>query len=29
MQLLMNTALGDEERSKLYYDEFRKRIGGG
>jgi hypothetical protein len=29
MQLLMDIALGDEERSKFYYDEFRKRTGGG
>jgi hypothetical protein len=29
MQLLMDIALGDEERSKFYYDEFRKRMGGG
>jgi hypothetical protein len=29
MQLLMVIALGDEERSRFYYDEFRKRAGGG
>lgn len=29
MQLLMDIALGDEERSRFYYDEFRKRTGGG
>jgi hypothetical protein len=29
MQLLMDIALGDEERSKFYYDEFRKQTIGG
>lgn len=29
MQLLMDIALGDEQRSRFYYDEFRKRTGGG
>lgn len=29
MQLLMDIALGDDERSRFYYDEFRKRTGGG
>lgn len=29
MQVLMDIALGDEERSKFYYEEFRKRAGGG
>ena len=29
MQLLMEVALGDEQRSKFYYDEFRKRAEGG
>lgn len=28
MQLLMDIALGDEERSRFYYDDFRKRAGG-
>jgi hypothetical protein len=28
MQLLMAIALGDEERSRFYYDEFRKHTGG-
>jgi hypothetical protein len=29
MQLLMEVALGDDERSKFYYDEFRKSTVGG
>jgi hypothetical protein len=29
MQLLMDIALGDEERSRFYYDEFRKQTTGG
>lgn len=29
MQLLLDIALGDEERSRVYYEEFRKRAGGG
>lgn len=29
MQLLMDIALGDEEKSRFYYDEFRKRTAGG
>lgn len=29
MQLLMDIALGDADRSWFYYDEFRKRTGGG
>jgi len=29
MQLLLNVALGDDGRSKTYYDEFRKGTGGG
>jgi len=29
MQLLMDIALGDEDRSRFYYDEFRKSTGGG
>ncbi len=28
MQLLMDIALGDEERSRFYYDEFRKQSEG-
>jgi hypothetical protein len=29
MRLLMDIALGDEKESRFYYDEFRKRAGGG
>ena len=29
MQVLMDIALGDEERSRSYYDEFRRRTGNG
>lgn len=29
MQVLMDIALGDEERSRFYYEEFRKRAGDG
>ena len=29
MQLLMEIALGDEEQSRFYYEEFRKKTGGG
>ena len=29
MQLLLDIALGDDERSRFYYDEFRKRTRGG
>jgi len=29
MQLLWEIALGDDERSRFYYDEFRKQSGGG
>ena len=29
MQLLMDIALGDDERSRFYYDEFRKHTAGG
>jgi|688.fasta_scaffold440777_2 hypothetical protein len=29
IQLLRDIALGDEKRSKYYYDEFRRRSGGG
>ena len=29
MQLLMDIALGDKERSRFYYDEFRKNAEGG
>jgi hypothetical protein len=29
IQLLCDIALGDGERSRFYYDEFRKRSGGG
>jgi len=29
IQLLMDIALGDEERSRLYYNEFRKQNEGG
>ncbi len=29
IQLLCDIALGDEERSRFYYNEFRKQSGGG
>ncbi|MCY3728464.1 MAG: hypothetical protein OXF97_05645 [Nitrospira sp.] len=29
IQLLRDIALGDEERSRFYYEEFRKQSGGG
>jgi hypothetical protein len=29
MQLLMDIALGDDERSRFCYDEFRKHMTGG
>ena len=29
LQLLVDIALGDEERSRYYYDQFRKQPGGG
>jgi hypothetical protein len=29
IQLLHDIALGDDKRSKYYYDEFRRRSGGG
>jgi len=29
IQLLWDIALGDEERSRFYYNEFRKQSGGG
>jgi len=29
IQLLLEIALGDDERSRYYYDEFRKRTAGG
>ena len=29
MQLLKDIALGDDERSRFYYDEFRKHTAGG
>lgn len=29
MQLLLDIALGDDNRSKFYYDEFLRHTGGG